>query len=65
MTVLFVETQIRRGRLGEYFDVKPPYVPGGGVAGQVVSVGEGVALTGSAGRSSPGQANTAVTPSGP
>jgi NADPH2:quinone reductase len=43
VSVLFVETQIRRSHLGEYFDVKPPYVPGDGVAGQVVSVGEGVA----------------------
>ena len=39
---LFVETQIRRGWGGEYFTVKPPYVPGGGVAGEVISVGEGV-----------------------
>jgi NADPH:quinone reductase len=39
---LFVETQIRRGWGGEYFTVKPPYVPGGGVAGQVHSVGDGV-----------------------
>jgi len=40
--VLFVETQIRRGWGGEWFKVKPPYVPGFGVAGQVISVGEGV-----------------------
>ena len=40
--VLMLETQIRRGWGGEYFTVKPPYVPGGGVAGEVVSVGEGV-----------------------
>ena len=38
---LFVETQIRRG-VAEWFSVEPPYVPGGGVAGEVVSVGEGV-----------------------
>ncbi len=40
--VLFVDTQIRSGRGSEYFGVKPPYVPGVGVAGQVISVGEGV-----------------------
>jgi NADPH:quinone reductase len=40
--VLFVETQIRRGELGGYFNVEPPYVPGNGVAGQVISIGEGV-----------------------
>ncbi|WP_158892048.1 zinc-binding dehydrogenase [Amycolatopsis anabasis] len=40
--VLFVETQIRAGGFGEYFDVRPPYVPGGGVAGRVDAVGDGV-----------------------
>ncbi|HEV7973736.1 zinc-binding dehydrogenase [Amycolatopsis sp.] len=40
--VLFVETQIRRGQLGEYFDVTPPYVPGGAVAGTVLSAGPDV-----------------------
>jgi NADPH2:quinone reductase len=40
--VLFVETQIRRGQLGEYFDVTPPYVPGGVVAGTVLSAGPDV-----------------------
>lgn len=40
--VLMLETQIRRGWGGEWFGVKPPYVPGAGVAGEVVSVGEGV-----------------------
>src|SRR5437868_4805862 len=40
--VLFVETQIRRGWGGEYFNVKLPYVPGFGVAGEVISVGKGV-----------------------
>jgi NADPH2:quinone reductase len=38
----FVETQIRAGGFGEHFTVTPPYVPGHGVAGQVISVGEGV-----------------------
>lgn len=40
--VLFVETQIRSGWGGEYFVVEPPYVPGDGVAGEVISVGDGV-----------------------
>jgi NADPH:quinone reductase len=40
--VLFVETAIRRGEVGEYFDVTPPYVPGNGVAGRVRTVGDGV-----------------------
>jgi NADPH2:quinone reductase len=40
--VLFIETRIRAGEGGEYFPVRPPYVPGHGVAGQVISVGEGV-----------------------
>lgn len=39
---LFVETQIRTGWGGDFFNVKPPYVPGFGVAGVVRSVGEGV-----------------------
>lgn len=39
---LFVETQIRAGAFSEYFPVVPPYVPGGGVAGTVMDVGEGV-----------------------
>ncbi|MQA84873.1 MAG: zinc-binding dehydrogenase [Streptosporangiales bacterium] len=38
---LFVDTQIRRGLGGEHFAVRPPYVPGGGVAGTVTAVGEG------------------------
>jgi NADPH:quinone reductase len=39
---LFVETQIRRGAAREWFSVQPPYVPGAGVAGHVISVGGGV-----------------------
>jgi NADPH2:quinone reductase len=39
--VLMLEAQIRGG-WGEYFGVAPPYVPGNGVAGEVVSVGGGV-----------------------
>lgn len=40
--VLWVETMIRQGGGGEYFDVAPPYVPGGAVAGRVRTVGDGV-----------------------
>ena len=39
---LFIETQIRRGAAADWFKVTPPYVPGGGVAGTVSSVGAGV-----------------------
>jgi NADPH2:quinone reductase len=40
--VLFVDTIIRSGRGVGYFPIRPPYVPGNGVGGTVVSVGEGV-----------------------
>ncbi|MGP3926962.1 zinc-binding dehydrogenase [Streptomyces sp. 8N616] len=40
--LLFVDTQIRRGLGRDWFDLTPPYVPGAGVAGQVISAGEGV-----------------------
>lgn len=40
--VLFLDTQLRAGWGGEYFTLKPPYVPGTGVAGAVISVGDGV-----------------------
>lgn len=40
--VLFLETQLRTGWGVEFFGQSPPYVPGGGVGGRVVSVGEGV-----------------------
>ncbi|MEU8266606.1 zinc-binding dehydrogenase [Sphaerisporangium sp. NPDC049002] len=39
---LFVETQIRMGWGRDFFPDEPPYVPGGAVGGQVLSVGEGV-----------------------
>ncbi|MFI0371174.1 zinc-binding dehydrogenase [Actinomadura sp. 1N219] len=39
---MFVETRIRAGRAREFFDTSPPYVPGGGGAGEVVGVGTGV-----------------------
>lgn len=40
--VLFLDTLIRSGRAAEWFAVRPPYVPGNGVAGRVTSVGDGV-----------------------
>ena len=40
--VLFVDTLIRSGAGAGYFPIKPPYVPGNGVGGEVVAVGESV-----------------------
>ena len=40
--VLFVDTRIRSGRGVGYFPIRPPYVPGNGVGGTVVSVGQDV-----------------------
>jgi NADPH:quinone reductase len=47
---LWVETQIRSGAGRDYWPMRPPYVPGNGVAGRVAAVGEGVgpALRGAA-----------------
>ena len=39
--VLYLDTQIRAGLARDWFPVTPPYVPGAGVAGRVVAVGEG------------------------
>ncbi|WP_326811292.1 zinc-binding dehydrogenase [Streptomyces scopuliridis] len=39
---IFVQTQVRAGWGQEYFPVRPPYILGGGVAGTVRSVGDGV-----------------------
>ncbi|GAA3840367.1 zinc-binding dehydrogenase [Sphaerisporangium flaviroseum] len=39
---LFVETQIRSGYAKDWFQVEAPYVPGSGVGGRVLGVGEGV-----------------------
>ncbi|MFG1819557.1 zinc-binding dehydrogenase [Kribbella sp. NPDC049174] len=36
--VIFVETAIRQGQHSQYFDVNPPYVPGGSLAGTVRTV---------------------------
>ena len=40
--VLFVDTMIRSGAANGYFPVQLPYVPGNGVGGTVVAVGESV-----------------------
>lgn len=39
--VLYLDTQIRAGLAREWFPVRPPYVPGAGVAGRVAAVGDG------------------------
>ncbi|MFI5735314.1 zinc-binding dehydrogenase [Kribbella sp. NPDC051587] len=43
--VIFVETAIRRGQHGGFFDVQPPYVPGGRFGGRVRATGPGVPET--------------------
>ena len=40
--VMFVDTMIRSGRGVGFFPIRPPYVPGGGIGGEVISVGDGV-----------------------
>jgi NADPH:quinone reductase len=40
--VLSLDAQLRRGWGREYFDTKPPYVPGSGVSGQVIATGQDV-----------------------
>ncbi|HWD83630.1 MAG TPA: zinc-binding dehydrogenase [Kribbella sp.] len=40
--VIFVETAIRRGAHGKFFDVEPPYIPGSNLGGRVRAVGPGV-----------------------
>jgi NADPH2:quinone reductase len=40
--VLLVDTFIRSGLGQDYFPIRPPYVPGNGVAGQVIAAGPGV-----------------------
>ena len=69
--VLLVDAMIRSGRGVDFFPLRPPYVPGNGVAGQVIAVGDGVdpfwngraavAHTGAAGGSG-GYAERAVVP---
>jgi NADPH:quinone reductase len=40
--VLHIDTLIRSGRATQWFPIRPPYVPGNGVAGTVISAGPGV-----------------------
>jgi NADPH:quinone reductase len=40
--VLFVDTAIRAGRAADFFPIRPPYIPGNGVAGRVIVLGDGV-----------------------
>jgi NADPH:quinone reductase len=40
--VLFVDTLIRSGLAVDFFPVRPPYIPGNGVAGLVTATGDGV-----------------------
>lgn len=40
--VLHIDTLIRSGRAAQWFRVRPPYIPGHGVAGTVASAGDGV-----------------------
>ncbi|MCZ4118749.1 zinc-binding dehydrogenase [Streptomyces sp. H39-S7] len=40
--VILFEARIRAGLAQDFMPVRPPYVPGGAVAGRVLSVGEGV-----------------------
>jgi NADPH2:quinone reductase len=40
--VMFVDTMIRAGRGVGFFPIQPPYIPGNGVGGHVVMVGDGV-----------------------
>jgi NADPH:quinone reductase len=40
--VLLLDTTIRSGRAAGFFPIRPPYVPGNGVAGQVIATGDGV-----------------------
>ena len=40
--VLFVDALIRSGAAADYFPIRPPYIPGNGVGGTVVAVGESV-----------------------
>ncbi|TDB90235.1 NADPH:quinone reductase [Actinomadura sp. KC216] len=39
---LFVETRIRAGEAKAFFDTRPPYIPGGGGAGEVIAAGTDV-----------------------
>jgi NADPH:quinone reductase len=56
--VLFVDTMIRSGKGSTYFPIRPPYVPGNGVGGTVVALGDGVDVSW---RDRPVVAHTGVT----
>ena len=71
--VLHIDTVIRAGRATQWFGVRPPYVPGTGVAGTVLAVGTGVeaGLLGqrvvaqtSGGKGTGGYAERVVAPAG-
>ena len=38
------ERVIRSGRAAQWFDVRPPYVPGNGVAGKTLLIVDGAAV---------------------
>jgi NADPH2:quinone reductase len=40
--IIFLDTMIRSGQATDFFPVRPPYVPGGRVAGTVAAAGDGV-----------------------
>jgi NADPH2:quinone reductase len=40
--VLFLDTAVRAGRAADFFPIRPPYIPGNGIAGRVISLGDGV-----------------------
>ncbi|GAA1696997.1 zinc-binding dehydrogenase [Fodinicola feengrottensis] len=40
--IIFLDTTLRGGAGQEYFPLRPPYVPGGAIAGTVAAVGAGV-----------------------
>nr|WP_210418169.1 zinc-binding dehydrogenase [Ruania zhangjianzhongii] len=40
--ILFLDTQLRSGWGRDFFTIEPPFIPGVGVAGTVVELGEGV-----------------------
>ncbi|HEY2286774.1 MAG TPA: zinc-binding dehydrogenase [Streptosporangiaceae bacterium] len=71
--VLFLDAMIRAGRAAAFFPVRPPYVPGGGVAGTVGAAGDEagpawlgrrvIARTGAAGGTG-GYAERAAVPAG-
>ena len=45
--VMFLDTMIRAGRGVDIFPIRPPYIPGNGVGGDVAGIGEGSTKAGS------------------